>query len=69
MKGFTIHFFGYLRLSVHDIVAKYTISEESTKSLCMPARKIHSRTPAIIERAQGLISVEAGISLWKLKSY
>ncbi|KYN18724.1 hypothetical protein ALC57_08952 [Trachymyrmex cornetzi] len=51
-----IRFFGYPRLTVYDIVAKYTASEQSNEDSSMPAREIHSkertaRNPAVVKRA------------------
>jgi len=56
-----IRFFGYSRSSVYDVVTKYLASETSEKDSANPTRKSQSkeklvRTPAIIERAQELIS-------------
>jgi len=69
-----IRFFGYPRSIIYDVVAKYMALEQSNED-CMPARKSHSkeriaRTPAIIERAQMLISDDdcPGQSLQKLAS-
>jgi len=38
-----IRFFGYPRSTVYDIVAKYTVLEQSNESSSMPARKSHSK--------------------------
>ncbi|XP_032687204.1 uncharacterized protein LOC116851661 [Odontomachus brunneus] len=66
-----IRFFGYPRSTVYDVAAKYLASETSEKGSANPTRKSHSkeksvRTPAIIERAQELISEDPGLSLTKL---
>jgi len=68
-----IRFFGYPRSTVYDVVAKYTALEKSNEGSSTPARKSHSkertaRTPAIIERAQALISDDPRQSLRKLAS-
>jgi len=66
-----LRFFRYPRSTVYDVVAKYTALEQSKESN-MPA-KSHSkersaRTPAVVERAQTLISDEPGKLLRKLAS-
>jgi len=66
-----IRFFGFPRSTVYDVAAKYLASEASEKGSANPTRKSHSkeksvRTPAIIERAQELISEDPGLSLRKL---
>ena len=54
-------------------MVKYTALEQSNEDSSMPARKSHSkertaRTPAVVERAQALISDDLGQSLRKLTS-
>jgi len=66
-----IRFFGYPRSTVYDIVAKYTALEQFNEGFNMPARKNHSkertaRIPAVVERAQALISDDPKQSLRKL---
>ncbi|KYM76146.1 hypothetical protein ALC53_13463, partial [Atta colombica] len=56
-----------------NVVTKYTALEQSNKDSSMSARKSHSKertmtTPAIVERAQALISNDPGQSLRKLAS-
>ncbi|EGI70777.1 hypothetical protein G5I_00435 [Acromyrmex echinatior] len=68
-----IRFFGYPRSTVYDVVAKYTALEQSNEGSSMPARKSHSkertaRIPAVVERAQTLISDDPRQSLRKLAS-
>jgi len=68
-----IRFFRYPRSTVYDIVAKYSALEQSNEDSNMSARKSHSkkrttRTPAVVERAQALISDDPGQSLRKLAS-
>jgi len=51
-----IRFFGYLRLTIYDVVAKYVALEQSNEGSSMPARKSHlkertARIPAVIESA------------------
>ena len=51
-----IWFFGYPRSIVYDVVAKYTVLEQSNEDSNMPARKSHTkertaRTNAIVESA------------------
>jgi len=38
-----IRFFGYLRSTIYDIVAKYMALEQSNESSSVPARKSHSK--------------------------
>jgi len=66
-----IRVFVYPRLIVYDVTAKYLASETSEKYSANLARKSHLkeksiRTPAIIERAQELVSEELGLFLMKL---
>ncbi|EZA55143.1 hypothetical protein X777_05320 [Ooceraea biroi] len=66
-----IRFFGYPRSTVYDVAAKYLASETFEKGSANPTRKSHSkeksvRTPAIIEKAQELISEDPGLSLTRL---
>ncbi|CAH2005543.1 unnamed protein product [Acanthoscelides obtectus] len=66
-----IRFFRYPISTVYDIVSKYNASEESRESSSNPARKTHSRerrsrTPAVVEKAQALISEDPVQSLRKL---
>ncbi|EGI62905.1 hypothetical protein G5I_08738, partial [Acromyrmex echinatior] len=68
-----IRFFGYPRSTVYDVVVKYTALKQSNEGSSMPARKSHSkertaRIPAVIERAQTLISDDPRQSLRKLAS-
>ncbi|EGI58339.1 hypothetical protein G5I_13554 [Acromyrmex echinatior] len=68
-----IRFFGYPRSTVYDVVAKYTDLEQFNEGSSMPARKSHSkertaRIPAVVERAQTLISDDPRQSLRKLAS-
>jgi len=68
-----IRSFGYPRSTVYDVVTKYSASEQSNESSSTPARKSHSkerttRTLAVVERIQALISEDPGQSLRKLAS-
>jgi len=68
-----IRFFGYPRSTVYGIMAKYNASEKSGEGSANPARKTHlrervSRTAAVVEKAQALISEDPGQSLRKLAS-
>jgi len=56
---------------MYDVAVKYLVSETSEKGSANPTIKNHSKeksvkTPAIIERAQELISEDPGLSLTKL---
>ena len=68
-----IRFFECPRLTVYDVVAKYTALEQSNEDSSMPVRKSHSkeriaRTSAVVERTQALISDDPGQLLRKLAS-
>ncbi|EGI60876.1 hypothetical protein G5I_10892 [Acromyrmex echinatior] len=68
-----IRSFRYPRSTVYDVVAKYMALEQSNEGSSMPARKSHSkertaRIPAVVERAQTLISNDPRQSLQKLAS-
>jgi len=68
-----IRFFGYPRSTIYDVVVKYMALEQSSMEEFQygrePARKSHSkertvvRTPAVIEKAQALISDDPKQSL------
>ncbi|CAK9827593.1 Transposable element Tcb1 transposase [Anthophora retusa] len=66
-----ILFFKYPRSTVYDIVQRYAAAEKSEEGSANPTRRTHSkgrsvRTPAVVQRAQQLISENPGTSLTNL---
>ena len=65
--------FGYPRSTFYDIVQKYAYAEKSEEGSANPARQRRlgertARTPAVIQRAQHLISEFLGVSLCKVST-